>query len=263
MAIAVRAVSSVYVNNSGSGTLTLPTGAAAGDDVILIASHGTQANTPTGWDLIENTNQANYNSAVFARVLTAADVTAGSVLVTFAGTSSGHIAAICFVGAWTGIRTKIQAFTTGGAASRTSTTDGTPLTNEYAIYYAAGRANGAISSTAGAALAADNQANSSFVLTGALLGANGSTTDTWGYSVVPTGDYQTIIVVSETVTISAKVVEVAAEVLRAGTPAAQVMEIGAEVLRVGTPFAQVMEMGVEVLRTVTAVVRRRPVYIEL
>jgi hypothetical protein len=261
MAIAVRATSSVYVNNANTGTVTLPAGSAAGDWLVLLVGHGFPVNTPTGFDVVETTNQGFYNGAVFAKQLIAADITAGSVTVTFTGTFFGHIVAVGFTGAITGNRTRIQSFSTSGSGSRTLTTDGTPLTGEYALYFAAGRSNGAISSTAGSALVADNQVSSSCKVTGTLLGSNGSTTTTWGYSVVPTGDYQTIIVISETAGPPAQVAEMAAEVLRDGTPAAQLVDIAAEVLRDGTPAAQVMEMGVEVLRTVTAVFRRRPVFV--
>lgn len=263
MAIAVRATSFVYVNNSNTGTVTLPAGSTAGDWLVLLVAHGFAVNTPAGYDLIENTNQGFYNGGCYAKVLTAGDITAGSVTVTFTGTFFGHITAVGFTGSITGNRTKIQSFSTGGAASRVLTTDGSPLIGEYALYFAAGRCNGAISSTAGTALVADNQVSSSCKVTGTLLGANGSTTDTWGYSVVPTGDYQTIIVISETAGPPAQVVEMAAEVLREGTPFAQIEDMAAEVLRTGTPFAQIADMGVEVLRTVTQIIRRRPVYIQL
>lgn len=263
MAIALRATSFVWVNNTNTGTVTLPTGSAAGDWLVLLVGHGYQVNTPAGYDLVENTNQGFYNGAVFAKQLIAADITAGSVTVTFAGSYYGHIVAAGFTGAITGHRTKIQSFSTGGSGSRTLTTDGTPLTGEYALYFGAGRCNGAITSTSGTALVADNQNQSSVKVTGTLLGSNGSTTTTWGYSVIPTGDYQTIIVISETASPPAQVVEMAAEVLREGTPSVQIADIAAEVLRTGTPFAQVADMGIEVLRSVTQVIRRRPVYIQL
>lgn len=263
MAIAVRATSFVYVNNNNTGTVTLPAGSTAGDWLVICAGHGFPVNTPTGYEIIENTNQGNYNGGCFIKQLVAADITAGSVTVTFTGSFYGHISAIAFTGALTGIRTKIQSFSTGGSGSRTLTTDGTPLIGEYAIHFAAGRSNGAISSTAPTALAADNQANSSFKLTGELLAANASTTDTWGYTTVPTGDYQTIIVISETATPFGRVADMGAEVLRDGTPAAQVGDMAAEVLRDGTPFAQFSDLGVEVLRSITVVVRRRPVYLEI
>jgi hypothetical protein len=257
----IRATSFVWVNNASSGTVALPAGAAAGDSLLLFVGHGYQVNTPTGFTLLENTNQGFYNGGVYQKILVAADITAGNVTVTFAGVYYGHIVAVCFVGTFLGFRTWVQTFTTGGAASRTITTDASPANTEMALCFGAGRCNGAITSSVGTVLTSNANNQSSFVLAEVDLVANGAVSDTFGYAVVPTGDYQTIVVVSDLVSSPAQVDDVGVEILRDGSPVAQTQEVGVEVLRGGVPAAQIDDIGVEVLRSVTSVVRRRPVFL--
>jgi hypothetical protein len=266
MAIAVRAVRSAWVNNTNTVTIALPTGTAAGDTLLVLSGHGYQNNTPTPatFDMSFQTNIGFYNGGTWLKIpVQASDVTAGNVTMTFGGSYYGHIVLIAFTGAITGVSAKVSGSSTGGAGSRTLTTSAAPATNEYAVYFGAGRANGAITSTAGTSLASDAQNQSSFVVAGEVLASGGAKSSTFNYSVVPTGEFQAIIVLSETVGPYAQEMEIANEVLYSGTPYAQEMEIAAEVLRGANAYGQVMEIAVEVLRSVTQIVRRRPVYIEL
>jgi hypothetical protein len=265
MAIAVRASSSVWINNTNTVTLALPTGTAAGDTLLALCGHGYQMNgAPTGFDTSSQTNIGFYNGGTYLRMpVTAADVTAGNVTITFTGSYYGHLVLIAFTGTLTGVSAKVFGSSTGGAATRVLTTSAAPATNEYAVYFGAGRCNGAITSSAGTLIASDAQNQSSFVVAGEVLASGGAKSSTFSYSVIPTGEYQAIIVLSEVVGPYGQEMEIAAEVLHDATAYAQEIEIAAEVLRGGTPYAQMMEMGVEVLRSVTAVLRRRPVNIEL
>jgi hypothetical protein len=266
MAIAVRAVSSAYVNNNSTVTVALPAGTAAGDTLVVLAGHAYQVNTPTPatFEQSQWTNIGNYNGAAYVKLpVQASDVTAGSVTVTFTGAYYGHVVLIAFTGAIIGISAKQIGSSSGGAASRTLTTPATAKAGDYCLFFAAGRVNGAISSTSGAALASDAQANSSMVLTGALQAADGSATSTFSYTVVPTGEFQSILVVSELVGPSAQEYNIAAETLKGAQSDAQTYDISAEALRGATASAQVFDVAVEVLRAVTIVLRRRPVILNM
>lgn len=262
MSLALRAVSSVYVNNANSAVISLPAGAVAGDTLIIFASHAYNVVAPTGFTVLHNVSQSNYQGGTFTKVLVAADITAGSFTISFGGVYYGDIAAVCIVGSTMNIRYKAFASATSGASSRSQTTNATPLTGDLAIYYAAGRGNTTISSSQGAAQASNASVNSSFVLTAGNLAADGAITETWTYPVVPTGDYQALLIVTDaTIPTYAEVADMQVEVLRSGTPNAQVADMQVEVLRSGVPVAQISDMYVEVLRAVTSVVRRRPVFL--
>lgn len=264
MAVAVRAVSYGYVNNSGTITVALPAGTTAGDTLVIFGCHGYQVNTPSGFDQSLWTNIGNFNGAAFVKIVaTAADVTAGSVTVTFTGGYYGHVVIIALTGAIIGISAKVMGSSSSGAASRTVTTPATGKAGDYVLYFGAGRVNTAISSTGGAtALASDSQANSSFVLKGENLAADGSATSTFSYPTFGSGDFQAILMVSELVGPAANEYEIAAEVLKGAQADAQLFDISAETLRAGNSNAQVFEVYAEVLRSVTVVLRRRPVVIK-
>lgn len=261
--LTVRGSNSGYVNNTNTGTVTLPAGSAAGDNIVVFASHAYQVNTPAGFTLISNNNQANYNYGVFTKTLTSGDITTGSVTVTFTGSYYGNIALIVFVGT-TNFNLRASAFNanTGGAGTRTLSTGNTPLTNDYAIYYGAGRANSAITSSGGASLQTLASANSSFMLAGGALAADGAVSDTFTYPTVPGGDANIILIYTDSVIPTyAQVADMQAEVLRVGSPNATIADIQAEVLHNASANAQVVDMSVEVLRSVVSVIRRRQVYI--
>lgn len=261
--LSLRGQNSAYVNNSSSGTVALPAGCVAGDNVVVFATQAWQVNTPAGYGLISNNNQANYNYGVFTKTLTSADITTGTVTVTFTGTFYGHIAIVAFVGTTNfNLRTKAFLFSPGGAATRTLATNSLPLTNDYVLYFGAGRVNTAITSSLGGALLTDSQANSSFVLTGGNLAADGAISDTFSYPTVPGGDVQIVLVYTDSALPTyAQIADMQAEVLHSANPKAQVVDMQAEVLHDAVAKAQVVDMSVEVLRSVVSVSRRRPTFL--
>lgn len=72
------------VDSASSVVVTWPAGTVAGDLAIICGHHGYNVNVPAGWtELNRTTYGGNHNGAVFYKVLDAADITAGSVTVTF------------------------------------------------------------------------------------------------------------------------------------------------------------------------------------
>lgn len=195
MAIAVRA-SSIVAINTNSYAYPFPTGSAAGDSCVISVGHGWAVNVPAGWTQLHKLDGSNTNGATFWKLLTAADITAGSVTITFAGSYNGVIAGITFIGGLY-IRTSTAYRNGAGATSRTLTTDTTPAIDDYAIYFGFGRFNGTVTVDSGTALQTVSAANGSGVLTGALLTVAGAEGAVFTYSAAPAGDYGSIVVVDD------------------------------------------------------------------
>lgn len=73
-------------------------GAAAGDRVFLFGSSAWEFNTIAGWTTHHQDTGSFINGGVFSKVLDAADITAGSVAVTFDGAYGETVVQVCFVG---------------------------------------------------------------------------------------------------------------------------------------------------------------------
>jgi hypothetical protein len=101
------------------------------------------------------------------------------------------------------------------------------------------------------------------VVAGEVLASGGAKSSTFNYSVVPTGEFQAIIVLSETVGPYAQEMEIAGRFSATELHTLKRWKLQPKFFAAELPYAQVMEIGMEVLRTVTQVLRRRPVVIEL
>jgi hypothetical protein len=190
--VAIRSSNITYVNNVASQSVPLPAGAAVNDSCFIFAGSGWNINTPTGWTLVDSETGTNANGAAFSKLLTSADITAGSVTVTFGGSYYGHIV-VCMVGAAN--QRCINFFRdTGGNTTRTLATGAPATSGDLVLWFSYGRINGAITCNRGATLQTAAQANSSAVCTQETLGASGSVTATFSYSTVPLGDYGFVIV---------------------------------------------------------------------
>lgn len=218
MAISVRGSNLAYVNNANSGSVTLPGGSAAGDRCVIMAAHGWDVVAPAGWELIENLTGTNINGAAYQKLLSAGDITAGSVTVSFGGTYYGTIAIIGFVGSIAGHKLYAASRNSSGATSRVVTTASGPLTGEYAIYYGHGRGNVTVTSSGGSGLQTTSNSNASAVLAGGVLGSSGAVSNTFSYSSAPTGDFNIVIIVAENVTSEARVHTFGIAVLDTGDP---------------------------------------------
>lgn len=91
--------SGIQSSNSATFTVTWPAGSVAGDLAVIFAGDGWSFNNPTGWVVLSNLAGANANGAMWAKVLTSADITAGNVVITPVNTYFGCVAIVTFVGA--------------------------------------------------------------------------------------------------------------------------------------------------------------------
>lgn len=80
-------------------TVTLPTGSVANDLALIFADSGYTPTLPTGWGLVSGASAAQWQQIIGSKVLTAADITAGNVTVTFNGSYDCVLGIVTFVGA--------------------------------------------------------------------------------------------------------------------------------------------------------------------
>lgn len=100
----VRA-SNIQSSNGSSYTVGWPAGTIEGDVVFILGEHGFAFRNPAGWTLFGNSAGSNANGFVIAKVMTAADISAGSVTITTTGAYYGVIAAVAIDGStMTGVR---------------------------------------------------------------------------------------------------------------------------------------------------------------
>lgn len=113
----LRATTIIGFNNS-TVTAPFPAGTIAGDVVIILTSSGWNVNTPTGWTAEDVSTGSNTNGACFAKVMTSADITTGSVTVTYGGSYWGVITLSTIVGTtMSGIRGFNAVRSSSGASS--------------------------------------------------------------------------------------------------------------------------------------------------
>lgn len=190
----VRA-SNIQSSSNSSYTVTWPTGTIAGDVVFIFGGHAFGFNNPANWIVLDNETGNNFNGAVFAKVMTAADILAGSVTVTTAGAFNGILAAVTVTGTtMAGIRQPSAFVRNGagpGAATATSITNQAPFALDLILAFASSRVAGNITFSAGiTSLQAINAASAS----GAVGKFTGTLTalgmvETWQSSVAGSGYY--------------------------------------------------------------------------
>lgn len=233
MAIALRGTNQV-ASVGTSYVVPLPAGSAAGDTAIIFAGGGFAANTPAGWSVIDNQTGSNTNGAVFRKELDAADITATSITVTTTGSFSAAVAIVVFQGTIGSVRT-FASQRNATAANRTVTTNSLPKTGNYAIYWGACRRSSAptAAGSAGTALQNNVTTNVAADLRGELLASDGALSSTFTYTGGTTtpGDYEIILVLTETAENRLEVGQVVYEVLTFYNPPLRVGQVAYEVLR--------------------------------
>jgi hypothetical protein len=194
--LTVRGSRAVHVNNLSSTSFTLPAGSQAGDLCVISAGHGWNVGTPTGWLSLSNLVGSNFNGATLQKILSPADITAGAVTITFGGVYYGAIGGIAFVGCTGGNRTFTTSRNSAGASPRTLTTDSTPVSGDYGIYFGSERASTAtVTVDQGSSLQTVSASNASAALYGGARGSSGAVTANFTYSPTGSGDYQSIVIV--------------------------------------------------------------------
>lgn len=74
---------SEYNSGGNSAIVPLPSGAIAGDLAVLFGGTGWSVNNPSGWGVLYNDSTGIVSAGAFWKILDAADITAGSVTLSF------------------------------------------------------------------------------------------------------------------------------------------------------------------------------------
>lgn len=194
--ISVRGSRATWVNNANSIAFSLPPSSAAGDLCVIEASHGWGVTTPSGWVQLFNQTGSNTNGAAFCRLLTAADISTGSVTISFAGTYYGVVKGVTYVGCTGGLRQYAFSRNSSGSSTRNVTTASGPQTGDHAIYMGEGRGNTTITCNQGSSLQTTSNSEGSGSIYGGTLGSSGAVSATFSFSAVPSGDMSGIVTVA-------------------------------------------------------------------
>jgi hypothetical protein len=177
--------SNIQSSSASSYTVSFPTGTAAGNIAFVFCGHGYAVNNPSGWILVENKAGANFNGAVFAKVLTAGDVSAGSMTVTTAGAYNGVLAIAVFSGV-TPFVVASESIQSGGSTTSVNLTGNYHASTSFpSLYFGGTRGATTCAVTVGTSLQAINAANASGCLYEATVTANAGFT----FAAAGTGYY--------------------------------------------------------------------------
>ena len=187
----IRNVNAI-VQNTASTTLALPTGTVAGDVVFLYAEHGYSINAISGWTIFRQDNTTTVQGALFAKIMTAADITAGSVTVTFTGTYWGSVCLVTINGVtMAGVR-DIQVIRTNTASQILNS--GLATSSDLVIFFIGNRGNSTNTATNSTQLFNQSATDASlnvrrFTGTPGPLGVNETAT----YTSIGSGSYQVLL----------------------------------------------------------------------
>lgn len=173
----IRAVGAPQYFNANSVSVTWPAGTQAGDTVVIFTHHGWVANTPSGWLLLNNLSGTNVNGATFMKVMSDADITAGSVLIDYTGVFTGVSQAISIVGAVTPRSVTANRSSTTGATSATFNAD-TLLPGDLILGYYGNRADSLNTLPVGWTTRTSNQNSNASSVFGTLVANTESYTGT-------------------------------------------------------------------------------------
>jgi hypothetical protein len=121
---------------ASSFTVPLPQNASVGDFAVIIAATPYAISTLTGWSQIDNQTGTGIGGAVFAKVLTQADITAGAVTIGVTNAQQTIIGIIVVPGALSVRTAAITRSTAGASVGIKNTTDGSPRYGDLAIAFA-------------------------------------------------------------------------------------------------------------------------------
>lgn len=186
----------VYVNNTSSQGINLPAGSAAGDRAVLFASHGYGVNAVSGWTSLDSSGGSNINGAVFTKILDSADITAGSVTVTFGGSYYGEVSIAVAVGPTAGVRETKTVRSSSGASPNSLTTSLSASGSDLALYYGSIRTSSSTTTvdrgTSLQSRSADTEASAA--LYSEDLTSSGTVTAIFSHSPASNGYYEAIVI---------------------------------------------------------------------
>ena len=173
--------SSYAVSTANTVTINFPTGSAAGNVAVLFVGSAWVVTTPSGWTALANITSTQWQGAAFTKVLTSADITAGSVTVTLNGAYSNTAAMATFSNSsGTGYTSYLQG---SYASPQSLATDSSPTSDYYVLFFGSGRGITSMASSYGTTLVSQPEStDSAEVMSGQIPTANGVQTTSFTYS---------------------------------------------------------------------------------
>jgi len=191
--------SSIASFNGSSGALSFPAGCIVGDVAVLFFGGGYGADTPpTGWALVTNADGSNWNGAVYIRQLSQADIDAGTVTITPAGSYFFVAAMAVFEGSinypivFTSLRNG------SGSVSVDLEASADTLAGDLVLLFGSARATANVTASNGSVLQSINSNTASATLNAYTVEADGAFNTTFGYSTAGSGNYQVAINIRDT-----------------------------------------------------------------
>lgn len=191
----------IQAANASSYVIPWPSGTLAGDLAVIMGGHAWPINAPSGWATNDNQSTGSaWLGAVFSKILTAADITAGSVTVTTGGGFNGVFGIVTLVGS-TGIYIlPVVSQRNGTGSSSISLIAPSGSSGIPGIYWGSNR--GASTNTVDRGTQ-QRQINDGSAASGCIYteaGSPPSATSTFFYSTPGSGNYQALIIVASSVT---------------------------------------------------------------
>jgi hypothetical protein len=132
----------IQAANATNFTVTWPTGTISGDLAIIYIGHALAVNTlGGGWAELFNQSGSNWGGAIFSKILSPAEITAGSVVVSASGGFNGVVAIATFIGNTAGIRETVASRNGTGAASVPLSTSSGIVTTDILLMFGSNRAS--------------------------------------------------------------------------------------------------------------------------
>jgi hypothetical protein len=195
--------SNMTATSGTSATITLPTGAQAGDELWLFRECTNANNATAGFTAHVALTGTFCNGRVEYKTLDAADIAAGSISITMAsGAGAGVVWAVCLQGVPT---TKVTTNSTdfhrdggGGGTTRSITTVESAAVGDFAMLFAAQRDSSATSPTPSIGTV-DQDKTGAPAASGRLItsiGSAGTLSCTWTYHTsISNGSFNGIVIV--------------------------------------------------------------------
>lgn len=195
----IRGTSSQTANTT-TITIAWPSGTVAGDAVFIFVSAQNTITSPSGWTVVFNSGAASFwqDGAVFERVMTSGDISAGSVVITTAGTGGIVAAIVAYVGALVGIQENPNNWNNATTAAVDTTTSGSVGSSDQALIWGSARTSTSPTCSIGVLAQAVNNGSSAGGALYTYSPPGGSFTATFSYSgYSPSGYFQIIVIVKD------------------------------------------------------------------
>ena len=190
--------SAILAQSASSFTLTFPAGTIAGDFAVLFAASGQYVNSVSGWTPIYVWASSGdwWNGGIASKILTATDISTGSVTVTMTGSTDGVVALATFVGPTGGI-SQVNLYQSPGSSgsSTINLTSGNAGPSDYVLLFGSNRASSTDTCNVGSQLQTATGGGSASLYSYTPSSAV-TPTATFSYSSAGSGNFQAIVMVA-------------------------------------------------------------------